>query len=169
VERILFLWGFKNDYPPSKLISRKLRISVHFPTAAYELKAAGYRSKRRGPLEPALNDSLTEPLPGMATLIAEKSVASTKTETPIAPQRKPGAAVDRLHPSVAARSLSSDTVAHPDERDASVRQRRLPRSNRPRAGGASGAMLRRRRVGELSPARSPRRVAACSAGNDAAR
>jgi hypothetical protein len=37
VERILSLWGFKNDYPPSKVISRKLRISVHFPTAAYDL------------------------------------------------------------------------------------------------------------------------------------
>jgi hypothetical protein len=48
VERILSLWGFKNDYPPSKLISRKLRISVHFPTAAYDLEAAGCRSRRFG-------------------------------------------------------------------------------------------------------------------------
>jgi hypothetical protein len=49
---------------------------------------------------------------GMATLIAEKSLASTKTATH-RPYRKPGAAVDRFHPSVTARSLSSETSRTP--------------------------------------------------------
>ena len=37
------------NYPPSKLITRKLRISVHFATAAYDLKAGG--QSERGTLD----------------------------------------------------------------------------------------------------------------------